>query len=100
MCRAVPQVRAQVLIGHGNIDPLIPSTGSLRLVDSLTASQLVHVAILDMVSHVDARLFVGSICKFLTTSLPSCYRCYGLILRIFKEHTRDQMSLTFVVRKL
>jgi len=85
LCRVVPQVKARVLIGHGNTDPLIPSTESLRLADALTASQLVHVAILDIVSHVDARLLVGSICKFLTTSLPSCCRFYGLILTILKE---------------
>ena len=85
LCRVVPQVKARVLIGHGHTDPLIPSTESLRLADALTASQLVYVAILEIVTHVDARLFVGSICKFLTISLPSCCRFYGLILRILKE---------------
>lgn len=81
----VPHVTAPVLIGHGDTDPLIPSTESLRLADALPDPSRVHVAILKVVSHVDARLSVRSIREFLTTTLPSCGRFYGLIFRILKQ---------------
>lgn len=81
----VPHVRAEVLIGHGDTDPLIPSTESLRLADALPDPSRVHVAVLKVVSHVDARLSVRSIREFLMTTLPSCCRFYGLIFRILKQ---------------
>ncbi|MDE0214075.1 MAG: hypothetical protein OXN22_08370 [Deltaproteobacteria bacterium] len=81
----VPQVTARVLIGHGDTDPLIPSTESLRLADALPDPSRVYVAVLKVVSHVDARLSVQSIREFLTATLPSCCRFYGLIFRILKQ---------------
>ena len=81
----VPGIQARVLIGHGDTDPLIPSTESLRLAHALPDPSRVHVAILEVVSHVDARLSVRSIREFLTTTLPSCCRFYGLIFRILKQ---------------
>lgn len=81
----VPRVEARVLIGHGDTDPLIPSTESLRLADELPDASRAHVAILKVVSHVDARLSVRSIREFLTTTLPSCCRFYGLIFRILRQ---------------
>ena len=83
--QVVPHVTAQVLIGHGDTDPLLPSTESLRLADELPDPSRVHVAILKVVAHVDARLSVRSIREFLTTTLPSCCRFYGLIFRILKQ---------------
>ena len=83
--RVVPHVTAPVLIGHGDTDPLIPSTESLRLADAVPDPSRVHVAILKVVSHVDTRLSVRSIREFLTTTLPSCCRFYGLIFRILKQ---------------
>ena len=81
----VPHVEARLLIGHGDTDPLIPSTESLRLADALPDPSRVHVAILKVVSHVDARFSVRSIREFLTAILPSCCRFYGLIFRILKQ---------------
>ena len=81
----VPRVEARLLIGHGDTDPLIPSTESLRLADALPDPSRVHVAILKVVSHVDAKLSVRSIREFLTATLPSCCRFYGLIFRILKQ---------------
>ena len=81
----VPRIQARVLIGHGDTDPLIPSTESLRLAHALPDPSRVHVAILEVVSHVDARLSVRSAREFLTTTLPSCCRFYGLIFRILKQ---------------
>ena len=81
----VPRIKARVLIGHGDTDPLIPSTESLRLADAVPDPGRVHVAILKVVSHVDARLSVRSVREFLTTTLPSCCRFYGLIFRILKQ---------------
>ena len=81
----VPRIKARLLIGHGDTDPLIPSTESLRLADALPDPGRVHVAILKVVSHVDTRLSVRSIREFLTSSLPSCCRFYGLIFRILKQ---------------
>ena len=80
-----PQVKARVLMGHGDTDPLVPSTESLRLADALPDPERVHAVILNVVTHVDARLSVRSIGEFLTTSLPSCWRFYGLIFRILKQ---------------
>ncbi len=81
----VPRVRARLLIGHGDTDPLIPSTESLRLAHALPDSSRGHVAILKVVSHVDASLSVRSVREFVTTTLPSCCRFYGLIFRILKQ---------------
>ena len=80
-----PQVKARVLIGHGDTDPLVPSTESLRLADALPDPGRAHAVILNVFTHVDARLSVRSIGEFLTTSLPSCWRFYGLIFRILKQ---------------
>ena len=80
-----PQVKARVLIGHGDTDPLVPSTESLRLADALPDPGRAHAVILNVFTHVDARLSVRSIREFLTTSLPSCWRFYGLIFRILKQ---------------
>lgn len=80
-----PQVKARVLIGHGDTDPLVPSTESLRLADALPDPGRTHAVILNVFTHVDARLSVRSIREFLTTSLPSCWRFYGLIFRILKQ---------------
>ena len=87
LCAVVPHVTAPVLIGHGDTDPLIPSTESLRLADALPDPSRVHVAILKVVSHVDTRLSVRSIREFVTTTLPSCCRFYGLIFRILKQQS-------------
>ena len=38
----VPRVEARVLIGHGDTDPLIPSTESLRLADAVPDPSRVH----------------------------------------------------------
>ena len=81
----VPRIKARVLIGHGDTDPLIPSTESLRLADAVPDPSRVYVAILKVVSHVDAHLSVRSIREFLMTTLPSCCRFYGLIFRILKQ---------------
>lgn len=81
----VSRVQSEVLIGHGDTDPLIPSAESLRLADALPDRSRVHVAILKVVSHVDARLSVRSIREFVMTTLPSCCRFYGLIFRILKQ---------------
>ncbi len=81
----MPRVGARVLIGHGDTDPLLPSTESLRLADAAPDPSRVHVAILKVVSHVDARLPVRSIREFVTTTLPSCCRFYGLIFRILRQ---------------
>ncbi len=81
----VPRIRARLLIGHGDTDPLIPSTESLRLADALRDPNRAHVAILKVVTHVDAQFSVRSIREFLTTMLPSCCRFYGLIFRILKQ---------------
>ena len=81
----VPRIQAPLLIGHGDTDPLIPSTESLRLAHALPDPSRVHLAILKVVSHVDTRLSVRSIREFLTTTLPSCCRFYGLIFRILKR---------------
>ena len=85
----VPRVKARLLIGHGDTDPLLPSTESLRLADALPDPGRVHVAILKVVSHVDARLSVRSVREFLTTTLPSCCRFYGLIFRILKQQLKS-----------
>ena len=83
-----PHVTAPVLIGHGDTDPLIPSTESLRLADALPDPSRVYVAILRVVSHVDARLSVRSVREFLTSTLPSCCQFFGLIFRILKHQLR------------
>ena len=85
----VPRIKARLLIGHGDTDPLLPSTESLRLADALPDPGRVHVAILKVVSHVDARLSVRSVREFLTTTLPSCCRFYGLIFRILKQQLKS-----------
>ena len=88
----VPRVQARLLIGHGDTDPLIPSTESLRLAEALPDPSLVHVAILKVVTHVDAKLSIRSIREFLTTTLPSCCRFYGLIFRILKQQRASRST--------
>jgi len=49
----IPSVRAYLIIGHGNTDPLIPYTESLRLANAVKDKNKVHVSILKLFTHVD-----------------------------------------------
>lgn len=49
------RVRARLIIGHGDTDPLIPATESLRLAHAMKDQNEMHLAILQLLGHVDPK---------------------------------------------
>ena len=81
----VPSIHAYLLIGHGNTDPLIPYTESLRLADAVSDKSKVHLAILKLFSHVDPARKSFSAKEFLTVYLPSMAQFYYLIYDLLSQ---------------
>ncbi len=81
----IPSLKAYLIVGHGDTDPLIPYTESLRLADALPDKDRVHVAILKVFAHVDPARKRFSPKEFLTVYLPSMVRFYLLIYDLLSQ---------------
>ena len=81
----IPKVTAYLIIGHGSTDPLIPYTESLRLAHAVKDEQKVHVAILQLFSHVDPSRSKFSLRDSVTTYVPSLLRFYFLVYDLFRQ---------------
>lgn len=80
-------VKARVLIGHGDTDGLMPSTESLRLADALPPPSLGYIAVLKIIGHVDPDKSRTAVRDLITVSLPSLLRFHGLIWRILGQQS-------------
>ena len=78
-------VKAQVLIGHGDTDGLMPATESLRLADALLPQSLGYVAVLKIIGHVDPDESRITVRELFTVYLPALLRFHGLIWRILGQ---------------
>jgi hypothetical protein len=85
MAPLIPSIRAYLIIGHGNTDPLIPYTESLRLADAVRDKSKVHVAILRLFTHVDPARSRFSTKEFLTVYLPSVLQFYYLVYDLLSQ---------------
>ncbi len=85
MAPLIPSIRAYLIIGHGNTDPLIPYTESLRLADAVQDKSKVRVAILRLFAHVDPARQRFSTKEFLTVYLPSMFQFYSLIYDLLSQ---------------
>lgn len=85
LARIVPSLRAYLIIGHGNTDPLIPYTESLRLADAVDSKDRVHVAILRLFDHVDPATKRFSVRELITVYVPSLIRFYYLVYDLLKQ---------------
>lgn len=85
MAPVVPSIRAYFIIGHGNTDPLIPYTESLRLADAVQDKARVHAAILRLFAHVDPARQSSSVKEFFTTYLPSVFQFYSLVYDLLSQ---------------
>lgn len=81
----IPKVTAYLIIGHGSTDPLIPYTESLRLADAVKDKEQVHVAILQLFSHVDPSRSRVSLSELVTTYVPSLLRFYFLVYDLVRQ---------------
>jgi dienelactone hydrolase len=81
----VPEIRGHFIIGHGNTDPLIPYTESLRLADAVGDKQRVHVAILRLFAHVDPSQSKFSFKEYFTVFIPSALEFYSLIYDLLSQ---------------
>lgn len=81
----VPQIGAHFIIGHGNTDPLIPYTESLRLADAVGDKARVHAAILRLFTHVDPSQNKFSLKDFFTVYIPSVFQFYSLIYDLLSQ---------------
>ncbi len=81
----VPLVPAYFIIGHGKGDPLIPYTESLRLADAVPKRRQVHVAVLDLFTHVDPAEAKFRAEEWVTVYLPSLLRFYSLIYDLLRQ---------------
>ncbi|HEY2986372.1 MAG TPA: hypothetical protein VGL11_01525 [Candidatus Binatia bacterium] len=85
MAPLIPSVAARFIIGHGNTDPLIPYTESLRLADAVPDKSRVHVAVLRLFSHVDPARRSFSAQEFFTVYLPSVFQFYALVYDLLSQ---------------
>lgn len=81
----IPSLKAYMIIGHGNTDPLIPFTESLRLADAVGDKQRVHLAILRLFSHVDPTRSRFSAREYFTVYLPSVAEFYLLVYDLLRQ---------------
>jgi dienelactone hydrolase len=81
----IPSVRGRFIIGHGNTDPLIPYTESMRLADAIQDKSKVRLAVLRLFTHVDpsSRRFAGK--EFLTVYLPSVAQFYAMVYDLLSQ---------------
>lgn len=85
MAPVISSIQAYLLIGHGDSDPLIPYTESLRLADAVANKNRVHLAILKQFSHVDPARKRYPLREFLTVYLPSIGKFYYLIYDLLSQ---------------
>jgi dienelactone hydrolase len=85
MAPVVPSIRARFIIGHGNTDPLIPYTESLRLADAVGDKRRVHTAILRLFTHVDPSQGKFSFKEYFTVYIPSVFEFYSLIYDLLSQ---------------
>lgn len=83
----VSLIPAYFIIGHGKGDPLIPYTESLRLADAVPERHRVHVAVLDLFTHVDPAETKFRTIEFVTVYLPSLFRFYSLIYDLLRQQS-------------
>ena len=81
----VQDLKAQVLIGHGDTDGLMPSTESLRLADALPSKSLGYVAVLKIIGHVDPVKSRITTWALWSVYLPALRRFQGLIWCILRQ---------------
>ena len=81
----VPSLRAYLIIGHGNTDPLIPYTESLRLGDAVKDKSRLHVVILRLFAHVDPARDRFAAKELLTVYLPSMAQFYYLVYDLLSQ---------------
>ncbi|MGH7830600.1 MAG: dienelactone hydrolase family protein, partial [Candidatus Binatia bacterium] len=81
----VPSIDAYLIVGHGNTDPLIPYTESLRLAAAVPNREKVHLSILKLFSHMDPAQKSYSWTEFMTVYLPSMLRFYYLIYDLLSQ---------------
>jgi dienelactone hydrolase len=85
MAPVVPAIHARFIIGHGNTDPLIPYTESLRLADAVGDKTRAHVAILRLFTHVDPSQSKFSFKEYFTVFIPSALQFYSLIYDVLSQ---------------
>lgn len=76
--RSVQQLQAYVFIVHGEPDPYIPHTESLRLADALKGSGKYHLGILKTLHHVRPALPRANLGNILKVYLPEAAKLYLL----------------------
>lgn len=82
---AVSLIPGYFIIGHGKGDPLIPYTESLRLANAVPRRDQVHVAILDLFTHVDPAEKKFRTGEWVTVYLPSLLRFYFLVYDLLRQ---------------
>jgi dienelactone hydrolase len=85
LARIVPSLQAYIIVGHGNTDPLIPYTESLRLADAVDNKAKVHVAILKLFTHVDPTRKRFSVGELITVYVPSLIKFYYLVYDLLRQ---------------
>lgn len=81
---ALRDLEAYLLIAHGNPDQLIPYTESLKLVEAIEDKKKVHLAILDIYTHVDpGRLELKNILPYFKGKI----KIYFLICDLLRQQT-------------
>ena len=82
MGRALKDLRANLILAHGEDDDLIPFTETLRLAQATPDPQKVYLQILKTFSHVDPEQKPLTTNTLFTFYLPEGWKLYRLVYQL------------------
>lgn len=83
--RVIDQVKAYVFIVHGEPDPFIPHTESLRLADALKGKGRYHLGVMRIFQHVRPTLPTLNLKNLFTIYLPEAVKLYALTYDLLSQ---------------
>jgi dienelactone hydrolase len=81
---ALKQVKADLILAHGEDDDMIPYTETLRLAQAAPDPRRVYLQILKSYAHVDPDRQPLTMKNFFTFHLPEAWKLFGLINQLMK----------------
>ena len=81
---ALKQLKADLILAHGEDDDMIPYTETLRLAQAAPDPRRVYLQILKSYAHVDPDRQPLTVKNFFTFHLPEGWKLFGLINQLMK----------------
>jgi hypothetical protein len=86
---ALKQLKADLILAHGEDDDMIPYTETLRLAQAAPDPRRVYLQILKSYAHVDPDRHPLTVKTFFTFHLPEGWKLFGLIHQLMKYRQGD-----------